>query len=55
MFVNFHSEVHKVGAALEDFMAETLVRTSVLAINGDMDKNEKFAFIRLFTSTLAVT
>ena len=55
VFVIVCSKVHKVEAALEDLIAETKVQTTVLAINGDMDKHEKFTFVRIFTSSLAVT
>ena len=52
IFVNFRSEVGKISGALEDIMAEALLRVGVLSINGSMDKNKKIAFIRLFTSVL---
>ena len=54
IFVNFRSEVGKISGTIEDIMAEALLRVGVLSINGSMDKNEKFAFIRLFTSVLQV-
>ena len=50
IFVNFKSEAAKWTTTLEKLLADKLLKVGVLAINGDMDKNEKFAFIRLFTS-----
>ena len=52
VFVNFKSECTKRDAALEAKIAEELLDVDVLQINGDMDKNEKFSFVHLFTSAV---
>ena len=51
-FVNFKSECAKIGALFESKLVQAKLDVDVLQINGDMDKHEKFAFIRLFTSSI---
>ena len=48
-FVNFKSECTKYASDLEDLLAMASLSVDVVQIHGDMDKNEKFAFTRLFT------
>ena len=50
LFVNFRSETDKWAKVLENLLASSAVPVDVLQINGDMDKLEKFAFIKLFTN-----
>ena len=52
LFVNFVRECEKWAGVLEDKIAEATINAFVLQITGEMDKNEKFAFIRLFTSAI---
>ena len=52
VFVNFRHEATKWTQALESLLSDELLRTAVLNVNGDMDKHEKFAFIRLFVATI---
>ena len=52
IFVNFKSETSKWALELEDLFADELLRVGVLQINGDMDKHEKIAFVRLFTTCI---
>ena len=52
VFVNFRSEAIKWSGVLEGLLSDELMRTAVLQINGDMDKSEKFAFIRLFVAAI---
>ena len=52
IFVNFKSECVKWAEVLEEQLAEKAMTIDVLQINGDMDKDEKFAYIRLFTGDL---
>ena len=54
VFVNFKSECVKWAEVLEEQLAEKAMTMTidVLQINGDMDKHEKFAYIRLFTGDL---
>ena len=54
LFVNFRSEVVLGMSSLEDMLSEALLREGVLGINGDIDKVEKFANTRLFTSSLVM-
>jgi superfamily II DNA or RNA helicase len=54
VFVNFRKEAGRTASVLEDIFAESFVQAGVLTINGDMDKHEKFAFIRLFTSVYRI-
>ena len=53
MYVNFKSETSKWAGKLERLLATALMSIDVLQINGDMDKVEKFFFIRLFTRAIA--
>ena len=48
-FVNYKSECTKYASDLEDLLAFASMSVYVVQIHGDMDKNEKFAFTRLFT------
>ena len=50
IFVNFVAEAERWASALEKLLAEERLPAAVITINGDMDKHEKFAFIRLFCS-----
>ena len=52
VFVNFRHEATKWTLALETLLSKELLRTAVLHVNGDMDKHEKFAFIRLFVAAI---
>ena len=52
VFVNFKSECVKWAEVLEEQLAAKAMTIDVLQINGDMDKHEKFAYIRLFTGDL---
>ena len=54
VFVNFVAETSKWTEKIERLMDEAHIDAHVLAINGQMDKNEKFAFIRLFTGDIAM-
>ena len=53
MYVNFKAETSKWASKLESLIARALMSINVLQINGDMDKVEKFFFIRLFTRAIA--
>ena len=44
----------KWAAELERKLADQLVDIDVIQINRDIDKNEKFAFVRLFTTMLTM-
>ena len=52
LFVNFKDECSKWSTELESRFVDAGIDVDVLQINGDMDKHEKFAFIRLFTSSV---
>ena len=52
IFVNFKDECAKWSAELESRFIDAGIDVDVVQINGDMDKHEKFAFIRLFTSSV---
>jgi superfamily II DNA/RNA helicase len=54
IFVNFKSETSNWGGKLEALLAAELLRVGVVQINGDMDKHEKFAFIRLFCTDITI-
>ena len=55
IFVNFRSECSKYAGEFEEiFGAASIRNVHLLEINGDMDKNEKFAFIRLFTTSVCL-
>ena len=51
LFVNFVRECSKWSGVLEGQLGTAKVKAFVLQITGEMDKHEKFAFIRLFTSS----
>ena len=55
IFVNFCSETKKWADVLEGKLSEVLLSVDVLQINGNMDKHEKIAFIRLYTSTVKMS
>ena len=51
--VNFKSDCQRWAGELEDLIGDRcLPNTHMLQINGDMDKNEKFTFISIYTSYL---
>ena len=50
LFVNFVRECSKWSGVLERQLVSAKVKAFVLQITGEMDKIEKFGFIRLFTS-----
>ena len=52
VFVNFVGETSKRTEKIESSMDAAHIDAHVLAINGQMDKHEKFAFIRLFTGDI---
>ena len=52
VFVNFRSETVKWAKVLEDQLSDASMSTDVLQIHGEMDKHEKFAFTRLFTTAI---
>ena len=52
IFVNFRSETVKWGGVLEEQIADAKMDVDVLEVHGDMDKHEKFAFTRLFTTSI---
>ena len=52
VFVNFRHEATKWTQVLENLLSDELLSTAVLNVNGDMDKHEKFAFIRLFVAAI---
>jgi len=54
LFVNFVRECGKWASVLEAQIAEAKLKAFILQITGEMDKNEKFAFIRLFTSAAKI-
>ena len=54
VFVNFVAETSKWTAKIERMMDEAHIDAHVLSIDGQMDKHEKFAFIRLFTGDIAM-
>ena len=54
IFVNFVSECSKWAKRLEDLLAEVKSSVAVITIRGEMDKNEKFGFIQLFTGQLVM-
>ena len=54
LFVNFKSECSVWSKKLEEQLAAAGMTIDVLQITGDMEKEEKFAFIRLFTSDLSL-
>ena len=49
LFVNFVSECSKWAKHLEDLLVAVKLSVAVITIHGEMDKNEKFGFIQLFT------
>ena len=52
VFVNFRHEACRVTQDLETLLSAELLRTAVLQVHGEMDKHEKFAFIRLFVAAI---
>ena len=54
IFVNFVGETSRWTEKIERLLDEVQLDAHVLAINGQMDKHEKFAFIRLFTGDIAM-
>ena len=54
IFVNFVNETLKWTVKVERLMDVENIDAHVLAINGQMDKHKKFAFIRLFTGDIAM-
>ena len=53
IFVNFKSECSKYAGEFEEILGSASIRNvHLVQINGDMDKNEKFAFVRLFTTSV---
>ena len=52
VFVNFVGETSKWTEKIESSLDAANIDAHVLAINGQMDKHEKFAFIRLFTGDI---
>jgi superfamily II DNA helicase RecQ len=55
VFVNFVGETSKWTEKIERSMDAAHIDAHVLAINGQMHKHEKFAFIRLFTGDIAMS
>ena len=53
-FVNFVSECSKWAKRLEDLLVDAFLSVAVITIHGEMDKNEKFGFIQLFTGHLVM-
>ena len=53
--VNLRSDVRVCSAALEDALSAKLMREGVLSVHGHMDKEEKIAYVRLFTSSLTLS
>ena len=51
-FFNFVSECAKWAEIIEDLLNDIFSSISVIQINGEMDKHEKFGFIKLFTGFL---
>ena len=41
-----------MSSVLEEFLAEELMHEGVLAFNVNLDKIEKFTYLRLFTSSI---
>ena len=54
IFVNFVSECSKWAKRLEDLLVDAFLSVAVITIHGEMDKNEKFGFIQLFTGHLVM-
>ena len=54
VFVNFKSECAKWAAVLEGKIADNLLNVDVVQINGDQDKHEKFAYTKLFTTSVTM-
>ena len=54
VFVNFCGQARKTTSLLEDIFTAYFLQAGVLTINRDMDKHEKFVFIRLFTSVYRI-
>ena len=55
VFVNFKMECSNWASKLEAKLAAASLTIDVLQIIGDMDKDEKFTFIRLFTSVISLS
>jgi len=54
LFVNFKSESIKWAGELERKLTDQLIDVNIIQINGDMDKNEQIAFLRLFTTAVTM-
>eukprot|EP00581_Thalassiosira_minuscula_P015075 CAMPEP_0183735168 /NCGR_PEP_ID=MMETSP0737-20130205/45899_1 /TAXON_ID=385413 /ORGANISM="Thalassiosira miniscula, Strain CCMP1093" /LENGTH=283 /DNA_ID=CAMNT_0025968835 /DNA_START=560 /DNA_END=1408 /DNA_ORIENTATION=+ len=54
IFVNFVSECAKWARELENKLSDEQMHVGVLQISGEMDKNDKNAFTRLFTSAVRI-
>ena len=54
VFVNFVSECAKWSKVFEDLLADNHSYTAVLTIHGEMDKNEKFGYVKLYTGHLSM-
>ena len=52
LYVNFIWECAKWCGTLKKLLAKAKAGVDVIQLTGEMDKHEKFAFIRLFTSSL---
>ena len=52
IFVNFVSECSKWAKILENLLADKLSSTAVEVIHGDMDRNEKFGFVKIYISCI---
>ena len=55
LFINFFRECGKWAGVLEGQIIDSGIEAFVLQITGEMDKNEKNGFIRLFTSTVSMS
>ena len=54
VFVNFCGGCTTVATAIEELLIQAKMDIDLLMINGDMDKKEKFAIIRLFTGAISM-
>ena len=54
VFVNFRSEVRKCEEKIEPMLIKAKLDIDIITIHGKMEKNDKFAFIKLFTGALCL-
>ena len=52
VFVNFRNEVKKCETKLEEMLIAAKLDIDIITIHGDMEKHDKFGFIKLFTGAL---